>query len=202
MKDAKERILDAALKEFASEGFKGARVDKIATDAGINKAMIFYYFSSKKNLYVEVLNHVMSEIFGRIAGLIAIAEHPATFLERMPKIYISFLAENRDFIRMTALALIQNPEDIQNFFKRFFSEKFAKGPGLLMQKVSSWYQKGEISEPDPLQFMINIISLSIFIFIGQPILEAMFNINIDEIDDFYKNRIQSVVNLLKKGMLK
>jgi TetR/AcrR family transcriptional regulator len=59
----KQKILNAALKEFATLGYAGARMEKIARRAEINKAMLFYYFSSKDNLYQEVLKHVLKKIF-------------------------------------------------------------------------------------------------------------------------------------------
>jgi hypothetical protein len=103
---------------------------------------------------------------------------------------------------MIALDMIRNPGNIDRFFKEFFEDRFEKGPGLLFGKVQEWYKKGEILESDPLQFIINILSLNIFVFIGKPIFEAIFNVKIDEIEGFYQNRIKSVVNILKKGMLK
>lgn len=202
MVDAKERILNAALKEFSKEGLGGARVERIARNAAINKAMIFYYFSSKQNLYQEVLFHVMSKIFGRVSALIAGESGAEAFMEKMTEVYISFLAKNQDFVRMIALDMIQNPGNIDRFFKKFFEDRFENGPGLLFGKVKEWYEKGEITESDPLQFIINILSLNIFVFIGKPIFEAIFNVKIDEIDDFYEKRIKSVVSILKRGMLK
>lgn len=202
MTDAKERILHAALKEFSKEGLGGARVERIAKNAAINKAMIFYYFSSKQNLYQEVLNHVMMKIFGQVSELVSQESSAEVFLEKMTEVYISFLAKHQDFIRMIALDIIQNSGNVDRFFKEFFEDHFQKGPGLLLKKVKEWYERNEITESDPLQFIINLLSLNIFVFIGKPIFEAIFNVKIDEIDGFYRNRIKSVVNILKKGMLK
>lgn len=202
MADAKEKIFHAALKEFSKEGLGGARVERIAKKAGVNKAMIFYYFSSKQNLYQELLTHVMSKIFGRISGLMAQETSAEIFLEKITEVYITFLAKHQDFVRMIVLDMIQNPGNIDHFFKKFFEDRFDEGPGLFFGKVEAWYEKGEITESDPLHFIVNVISLNIFIFIGKPIIEAIFNVKVDEIDDFYQNRIKSVVNILKKGMLK
>ena len=60
---SKEKILEAAMAEFSKNGLQGARVDKIAVEAGVNKAMIYYHFSSKAKLYNEVVrNFVASRI--------------------------------------------------------------------------------------------------------------------------------------------
>jgi TetR/AcrR family transcriptional regulator len=53
--DARGRILDAAERAFADHGMAGARVANIASEAGVNKAMLYYYFGSKEELYEAVL---------------------------------------------------------------------------------------------------------------------------------------------------
>jgi TetR/AcrR family transcriptional regulator len=63
---SRERLLSAAAAEFAARGFDGAKVDRIATTARINKAMIYYHFKSKANLYREVLR----DVFGAVAAAV------------------------------------------------------------------------------------------------------------------------------------
>jgi TetR/AcrR family transcriptional regulator len=64
------RILDAAMEVFASVGFAGARIDEIARQAGVNKAMIYYRIGDKKTLYAEVLHDIFSNFVERIEGKI------------------------------------------------------------------------------------------------------------------------------------
>ena len=61
---SKSRILAAALGEFADRGFAGARTQRIAEAAGVNKQLLFYYFGSKQGLYEAVL----AEAAGALAG--------------------------------------------------------------------------------------------------------------------------------------
>ncbi len=56
--ETRSRILDAALSEFAANGLAGARTEQIATAAGVNKALIYYYFESKEKLYSAALEMV------------------------------------------------------------------------------------------------------------------------------------------------
>jgi AcrR family transcriptional regulator len=58
----KQRILDAALREFSDKGIAGARVDAIASRAGVSKQMLYYHFGSKDGLYREVLHRRLDEI--------------------------------------------------------------------------------------------------------------------------------------------
>ena len=60
--DSRQRILDAALDVFYEVGFDGARMDAIAKRAGVNQALIYYYFNSKEGLFKELLNININEM--------------------------------------------------------------------------------------------------------------------------------------------
>jgi TetR/AcrR family transcriptional regulator len=74
---SRERILEAALREFAAEGFAGARVDAIARRARINKRMLYHYFGDKQGLFREVLRRKLAE---RAAWLASAPEDPVESL--------------------------------------------------------------------------------------------------------------------------
>jgi AcrR family transcriptional regulator len=65
-----ERIVDAALSEFSQYGYEGARIDRIAKRARINKAMIYYHFKGKEKLYVRILSDTFKDIYGTVEGAI------------------------------------------------------------------------------------------------------------------------------------
>jgi TetR/AcrR family transcriptional regulator len=73
-----DRILDAAALEFARRGFAGARVDQIARRARVNKAMLYYHFSSKANLYRTLLRRMFGLAAQRLNAIIALHEAPAS----------------------------------------------------------------------------------------------------------------------------
>ena len=63
-----QRILEAALQEFAAKGFAGARVDVIARRARINKRMLYHYFGDKEGLFREVLRRKIADRSAWLAG--------------------------------------------------------------------------------------------------------------------------------------
>ncbi|MDD8012197.1 MAG: TetR family transcriptional regulator [Acidobacteriota bacterium] len=199
---SKGAILAAARKEFAARGFSGARVEAIARAAGCNKAMLFYYFSSKENLYRSVLAQALGEIFAEIGGVVNERLTPRSFLERFPEIYIRFLARNPDLPRILVFDLIHNPENISRTVGQIFRENASFNPQLLLGMIRTWHDQGLISEGDPMHFILNVISLSIFSFVGRPMVEAISGLKAGEDEEFYRARIQSVVHTLTKGMLK
>jgi AcrR family transcriptional regulator len=77
---SKERIFQAAAAEFAERGFDAAGVDRIAERAGVNKAMLYYHFGNKLDLYVEVTRDMFRAIGARARAL---ADGPGTAVEKM-----------------------------------------------------------------------------------------------------------------------
>lgn len=199
---SKEKILLAAQKEFAARGFSGARMEAIARSSGSNKAMLFYYFSNKENLYRTVLGRVLAEIFSEIGRFVTPQITPEAFLEKFPEIYIRFIARHPDLPRILVFDLIHNPENICGVMAALIAEKMSFQPLPFFELIRRWHKQGLVSEADPLHFMMNIIALSIFSFIGKPMVEAISGIKVASDEDFYRKRIASVVHVLQRGMLK
>lgn len=200
-KTAKKRILEAALKEFASSGYGGGRVDRIARKADVNKAMLFYYFTSKENLFKVVLTWILSELIKQVQTVFRDSQVPEDLIEALPRTYIEFFKKNPDILKMITLELVQNPKHISALVSEIFSSVAVPPRELVYSKFLKWQEERLFSEEDPLQSMMNIVSLSIFSILGVPVVEAIFDLNIDRGGDFFERRIQSIIQLLKKGML-
>jgi TetR/AcrR family transcriptional regulator len=76
---SRNSILHAALAEFAREGLAGARVDAIAEAAGVNKALLYYYFGDKETLYGAILDRFFERLTERV---VAVCNQPGTAGER------------------------------------------------------------------------------------------------------------------------
>jgi TetR/AcrR family transcriptional regulator len=200
--NARERILETALREFAGGGFSGARMDRIAAKAEINKAMLYYYFASKKNLYKNVLQGVLQKLLPQIQPFLGPEASPAEILEKLPDTYIRFFSRYQNFLKIIAIDLVQNPAVTTSIIREILASGEASVAGQLKKRIRQWHEEGRISEPDPIHFMLNVVSLSLFFFIGKPMIETLFDRKIPEDEKFYATRIQSVSNVLKRGMLK
>lgn len=96
-----EKILSSATDEFAQYGYAGARVDRIAANADINKAMIYYYFSNKEVLYERVLKDTMSGIFSGLKDSLPASGDPAEMMNALMGKYISIIGNmDRRFMRI------------------------------------------------------------------------------------------------------
>ena len=107
-------ILDAAVREFARDGVAGARTDAIARSAGVNKALLYYYFSDKEALYQAVLDHVFSGL--RISILQALAQ-PLPPRERL-KTYVcahfDYIASNPLYPRIVHAEFLRAGREASN----------------------------------------------------------------------------------------
>ena len=79
---SRDRLLTAAAAEFAARGFAGANVDRIARAASVNKAMIYYHFTSKAALYQEILGDMFHAVAGRIRSVAASDASPEDKIKR------------------------------------------------------------------------------------------------------------------------
>ena len=200
--ESRQRILDAALKEFADNGFSGARMDSIAGAAEVNKALPFYYFSSKENLYREVVAMVMGEFLGMIRPILTDQLTPESLFERFPRAIIEFFSGRRDFLRIIGRELLDGSSRVPDLMARRIRSEPHGGPVFFGRKVEKWYRDGLIRESDPVQFMLNLFSMSIFSILARPMVEAVFQRSGESDSVFYEKRIRGVTAVLKKGLLK
>src|SRR5579871_4002415 len=108
----RREILDVATKEFADQGYAGARVDRIAAKTRTTKRMIYYYFDSKEQLYVAVLEKAYAGI--RQAEQQIDVEHldPVAAIRRLAELTFDHHESNPDFIRLVSIENIHHAEHI------------------------------------------------------------------------------------------
>lgn len=92
-----ERILAAAALEFAERGYAGARVDRIARRARVNKAMLYYHFDSKQAIYRALLRQTFSGAAARLRAVAASEATPDQKIERVIAAMAAFIAEHAFF---------------------------------------------------------------------------------------------------------
>src|SRR5436190_13609773 len=108
----KQEILEVATREFADQGYAGARVDEIAARTRTTKRMIYYYFGGKEQLYVAVLEQAYAMI--RRAEQTIEVDHlePAAAIRRLAELTFDHHESNPDFIRLVSIENIHRAEHI------------------------------------------------------------------------------------------
>ncbi len=147
----KERILAAALREFAAKGFAGGRVDVIARRAAINKRMLYHYFGDKEGLFREVLRRKITE---RQALAGAAPDDP---VENLP-FWFDLACKDADWIRLLEW------EGLQSGDKRLIDEEerreaVARSLGRVRRRQALGYVTGEF---DPRHILLAVQSLTMY----------------------------------------
>src|SRR5579883_1262311 len=93
-------ILQAALIEFSSEGVAGARTDRIARIAHVNKALLYYYFKDKEALYGAVLDHAIGNIYPKLAAILDSDRSPREKILEYAGAHFDALAGNPQLCRV------------------------------------------------------------------------------------------------------
>ncbi len=100
-KSSEEKIIAAAMKEFAALGYAGARVDSIADKAKVNKAMIYYHFKSKEILYERILKDVTTKIYNQVKEAAVVEGEPMEVLYSIIGRYMNILDSfDKDFFQI------------------------------------------------------------------------------------------------------
>jgi len=152
-----QKILDAARKVFIAKGMAGARMQDIADEAGINKAMLHYYFRSKEKLFETIFKELSIEFLPRVN---AIFESDLSLFEKIEVFcseYISRMMEN-PFIPLFIVNEINKQPEI--FLKKMWGGKRPQ-IGKFLQQIESEIQKGAIERIHPAQLMLNMVSMCV-----------------------------------------
>ena len=168
-----DRILAAARKVFISRGMAGARMQDIADEAGINKALLHYYFRSKEKLFETIFKELSLQFLPRINALFESDLSLFQKIEIFCAEYISKMLEN-PFIPLFIVNEINKQPDV--FLKKMWA---GKKPivGKLIQQIDEEVKKGNIKKIHPAQLLLNMVSMCIFPFIGKPLCQMVMGIN-------------------------
>ena len=168
--NSEERIKAAARKVFHQKGYAGTRTRDIAEEAGINHAMVNYYFRSKEKLFGIVMLETMTFFF---KGVSTILNNENTSLEQkieqVVAKYIDLLLEEPELPTFVFNEVRTNPEP----FVENSPIHEALQNSVLARQYAEAVAQGRITEPNLIHTVLNVISLVIFPFIAQPIFTAL-----------------------------
>lgn len=175
-KSAEEKILAAARNVFITKGMAGARMQDIADEAGINKALLHYYFKDKDKLFEMVFMQEAQKFFPKVK-MIFEAEMPLfEKLERFVSEYIDEMLENPYLPLFVFNEINRAPEQ---FMARMWGASDRPKPLKFLEQMEAEVQKGTIKRVSPLHLFINMMSMTIFPFIAKPMLTR--NLGLDEL---------------------
>ncbi|HWK59180.1 MAG TPA: TetR/AcrR family transcriptional regulator [Parapedobacter sp.] len=163
-----EKIKEAARKVFTQKGYAATRTRDIAEEAGINLALLNYYFRSKEKLFEIVIMEKMQILFGKIAPIIMDANTSVEEkVEQVAEHYIDTLLANPDIPLFVLGEIRNNPDKFASLVKT----KTNLTDSVLFKQLAE-----RRPDVDPLHFILNMLGLVIFPFIGKPLIQLITGI--------------------------
>ncbi|MAO47124.1 MAG: TetR family transcriptional regulator [Aequorivita sp.] len=196
--DTEGQILNAAKNVFQKKGMDGARMQEIADAAGINKAMLHYYYRSKQLLFEAVFSNAFSLLAPQLNKILNDDSSIEEKVKNFTSNYISFISKHPYLPNFIIQELNRNPK----FFEKI--QKSAAFPTLekFKSQVEEEVEKGILKPIDGEQLFINIISLNIFPFVATPLIKGFLKIDDKGFKQLMEQRKTAVsefiINSIKK----
>ncbi|MFP4417173.1 MAG: TetR/AcrR family transcriptional regulator [Chitinivibrionales bacterium] len=203
--DTRQKILSAARQEFVACGRAGARMQSIADRAGVNKALLHYYFRSKDLLYEETMRDILNNVWGNIRK--ELNHHSASddlrvLVHTISATYIRTISENLDFARLL-LREVADGGRVLRELSSVFRDALGDAPQTIVGVIQKNHQRGLIRAVDPAHFIINIMSMSAGTFAAR----FFFSIIGHELpwptsydDGFIQKRIEEITETVCNGI--
>jgi len=194
-----EKIKIAAKTVFYKKGFSATRTRDIAEEAGLNLALLNYYFRSKAKLF-EI---IMAETFsGFIGSMKVILDDEKTSLEQKVIIiaerYIDFITVEPEIPTFILTEIRNNPEEL---LKRLPIKEIVND-SIFIKQFQEAVQNKEITEPNPLHFLMNLLGLVVFPFIVKPIIMGSRNLETEQFHALMQERKKKIpiwINMMFKA---
>ncbi len=188
-------ILAAAEQSFATAGLDGARTDAIAAKAGVNKALLYYYFKSKAGLYEAVVEDHFRE-FNRQALEVLAASGPArAVLLRYVSLYFDFISARQRYASLYQQLMTARGKPLERLVRKYFVPRSQAFNKLLERGI----RDGEFRGTDARHTAISVVGLIVFYFSAAPVLQLLGHADAYSTANL-KRRKQEVLDFIRYGL--
>ncbi|HNF02222.1 MAG TPA: TetR/AcrR family transcriptional regulator [Ferruginibacter sp.] len=196
-KDTEQKILESARNVFIQKGLAGARMQDIADHAGVNKALLHYYFTSKDKLFNIVFEQEFGNFFSSLAQVIASDQPLFEKIKKVVALDIEKLSQFPDMPIFVLNEVSRNPEVILSRLQNIPVEMVL---GLFQQQIDTEVERGNIRPIAAGQLLVNIQSLCVFPFLARPMLRGLMKMNEEEFKAMIQLRKNEVAEFIINGI--
>lgn len=193
-----EKIFNAARIVFQKKGFAGARMQEIADEAGINKAMLHYCFKNKELLFKAVFMNAFGQLAPQINEIFNSEDTVFDKIRKFTHSYISFVIHNPYLPQFVIQEMNNNPA----FVMSFLNNENRPNPTLLIAQIEREIADGIIKPINPKQLLMDIFSMTVFPFAAQMMVKGMIQISDAEFNQMMEERktsiAEQIINSIKK----
>jgi AcrR family transcriptional regulator len=195
--NTEDRIVEAAKKVFIQKGMDGARMQQIADEAGINKALLHYYFRTKNKLFEKIFSLVFRDIFEVLEMAVLKELNFEQFLEQFITEYIKLLKRKPYIPQFVIHEINRNPERIVEQMK---NTRFDKQQ--LFNVIEQAAIDKQIRPIPPVHLVTNILALCLFPFVAKPIITGFaLDGDKEKYKTYIDERPEQVIAFVKNAIL-
>ncbi len=206
--DTEQRILEAAKAVFVRQGTAGARMQEIAEEAGVNQALLHYYFRSKERLAQAVFRETAGRMFPAILGILGGDLPLEKKIDALVETYLDTMSRTPFMPGYILSELHHHPERMSQLLGTVVAN--ATGADLpkavrpvfekLERQLADEARAGRIKEIDASQFVVNLLSLCIFPFAARPMLRAVLGFDDAMFARFIEQRRRELPQYIRNAM--
>ena len=171
--ESRQAILSAALAEFANQGIAGARTDAIAEAAGVNKALLYYYYEDKEGLYRAVLEQVFTGLWERVRPVLNGPEPALAKLVNYALAHFDYIAATPSYSRIVQGELMRASVGKSPHIQYLGEKYFKRLMEALLSTLTEGMRRGEIRQVDPMNTIVSVMGLIVFYFVSTPVARAI-----------------------------
>ena len=170
--EAERNILAAAVGVFAEKGFEGARTDEIAAKAGVNKAMIYYYFKSKEKLYTVIVETLFGKVYRILNRHLSDVDvkNPAEGILSFIDNYVDFIYAHRIFVKVMIWDLARGGAIVSRVAGKVMREK----TNQIMVVVEQAAHEGYLRPLSPKHLFVSMMGMILFFFFAEPVIRVIW----------------------------
>lgn len=199
--ETENRILQSAHDVFLEKGRDGARMQEIADRAGINKALLHYYFRSKDKLFFEVFGRELKFAMSRILQTVNEESDIRDVLQKFIATYIETIGPRKNLVRFLLWESEKIGADFMDRITTIFREQgFDENP--IVARIRRAVENGDIRPLDPEQLVISMIAMCLMPFVGPTLFSKIVRNGKALDDEFIAARKQAVFELVWSGIQK
>ncbi len=173
----RSRILDAAISEFSESGLAGARTEQIAEIAGVNKALLYYYFKSKEALYKAALEAVAQRVLNNSLAALLPDSSPGEQLLRFALNHFDRIHSQRAFQSLMQQEMVRLHQGEENALSNIIEKVFRPHMMRIHELLMEGKRNGEIVNADEWQIMYAALGANVFYFLSAPVVGIMTDAN-------------------------
>jgi AcrR family transcriptional regulator len=202
--DTERRILDAAHSVFVRRGTAGARMQEIAKEAGVNSALLHYYFRSKTRLAEAVFHRAAAQLFPPVIEVLGSDRSLEDKVGAIVDIELDRLSRTPYLPAYVISELAHHPERIHQLISALTgAQPDALGRRLLRvvgEQIDAEVRAGRVRPIPPEQFLVNLLSLCIFPFAARPMIGALMGLDDRAFARFIRERREALPAFVLNGL--